>query len=72
MNDLMTALLTILMSGVSSAVVTHRLNSGREEREVLRKKGEELYNYMHTFEGRFMPGIHLFSKLLKGTKPQMK
>ncbi len=68
MNDLTMALLTILMSGVSSAVVTHRLNSGREEREVLRKKGEELYTYMHTFEGQIHAGYSPFLEVIRGNK----
>src|SRR5690349_13017563 len=41
--QLIVALLTIVMSGVASAVVTHKLNARRQDREILRQKLEQLF-----------------------------
>lgn len=41
--QILLGLLTIIGSGVVSAVVTYRLNASRSEKEFMRKKGEELF-----------------------------
>ncbi len=68
MDNISIGLFTILMSGVSSAVITHHLNSGREERELLRRKGEELYCHMHTFESQLHAGYAPFIEVIRGNR----
>lgn len=48
-TQIIIALLTILGSGVVTAIVTHRLATSRQEREFKRKKLEELYLALHGF-----------------------
>ena len=48
-KDLLIPLLTVLASGISAAVVTHILNSRKEERVFIRQKLEELHLALHRY-----------------------
>lgn len=50
---LIVSVTTIAMSGVVSAIVTYRLNKRRDERQLRRKKLEELYMAITTFKKAF-------------------
>jgi hypothetical protein len=49
MNSIWLGLLTIIGSGVASAIVTYKLNLGKSEREFRRQKLQELYLAFHRF-----------------------
>ncbi len=49
MKDAVFALLTVLASGVTAAVVSHFLAAKQEERRVIRQKLEELHASVHGF-----------------------
>ena len=48
-GQLLISIATILCSGVVSTVITHRLSTGRAEREFRRKKLEELFVAIHRY-----------------------
>lgn len=52
MNNYVIPLLTILMSGVFSAIVTYSLNARRENLDMMRNKGEVLFEYICMYENQ--------------------
>ena len=60
------SLLTVLSSGVVSATVTYMLNKRREERQLFRKKLEELYLATHKFENLLGGHLLLYLKGIDG------
>lgn len=65
-TQIIIALLTILGSGVVTAVVTHRLATSRQEREFKRKKLEELYLALQGFCTIFGAWSILWPAVMKG------
>jgi hypothetical protein len=60
------AVITILMSGVVSAIVTYRLNRAKEQSFFMRKKAEELYMAADEFGRFFSLNMVAFLPLLEG------
>jgi hypothetical protein len=57
---------TILCSGVVSAVVTHKLSTGRAEREFRRKKLEELYFAVHSYCNTLFSANMIWPQVMRG------
>jgi hypothetical protein len=57
---------TILCSGVVSAVVTHKLSTGRAEREFRRKKLEELFFAVHTYCTKLFSRNIVWPQVMRG------
>jgi flagellar basal body-associated protein FliL len=63
---LVTAVLTILGSGVVAAWISHRLAKGKEELFYKRKKLEELYKSIDKFTTLFFVTNHMWPKVMDG------
>jgi hypothetical protein len=64
--QLLISIATILCSGVISAIVTHRLSTGRAEREFRRKKLEELYIAVHTYCNKLFTANIMWPRVMRG------
>ena len=64
---LLTAVLTILGSGVVAAWISHRLAKGKEELFYKRKKLEELYKSIEKFTTLFFVTNHMWPTVMDGT-----
>jgi hypothetical protein len=64
--QLIVSLATILSSGVLSAIVTHKLSTGRAEREFRRKKLEELFIAVHTYCNKLFSVNIVWPRVMKG------
>ena len=64
--QLAVSLATILCSGVISAIVTHKLSTGRAEREFRRKKLEELFFAVHTYCNKLISANLVWPRVMSG------
>ena len=64
--QLVVSVATILCSGVISAIVAHKLSSGRAEREFNRKKLEELYIAVHRYCAKLFTANMVWSEVMRG------
>src|ERR1035437_4500616 len=64
--QLIVSLATILCSGVVSAIVTHKLSSGRAEREFKRRKLEELYIAVHRYCTKLVTANIVWPEVMRG------
>jgi hypothetical protein len=61
--QILTSIITLLFSGLISAMVTHRLTSSRAERDFRRQRVEQLYLYIQRYVKK-LEGIHLAGEQL--------
>ena len=66
MNDMIISLLTVLASGITAAVVTHVLNSRKEERLLVRQKLEDLHLAVHRYSIAMSCGFMPFLRAMEG------
>lgn len=64
--QLLISIATILCSGVISAIVTHKLSTGRAEREFRRKKLEELFMAVHTYCNKLFTANIMWPRVMRG------
>jgi hypothetical protein len=64
--QILLSFITILCSGVVAAIVTHKLNARRDEREFMRKKLEELFSAVHGYNILFVSRNMLWPRVMSG------
>src|SRR5438105_6769249 len=64
--QLLISIATILCSGVISAIVTHKLSTGRAEREFRRKKLEALFMAVHTYCNKLFTANLMWPRVMRG------
>jgi hypothetical protein len=66
MTEIYIAVLTILLGGVVSGMVTHRLETSRARQELRRQKLEQLYTAVHGFSTMLIQMPMAYSQVMAG------
>lgn len=64
MPDFIIPVLTILLGGVVSGMVTHRLETSRADRELRSQRLEQLYSAVHHFSSMFVSTTMVWSQVM--------